>query len=105
MRLGESDLEGKGFFDAFSNYPYVKLPEWKNLFEKLLEDKLPNKTPIFDFPVHDKATDQLQIRSLIASNTPVFGATNEVKYIIRSVSDITDLVKTECLIWQKNPDL
>lgn len=95
VRLGESDLEGKGFFDAFSNYPYVKLPEWKNLFEKLLEDTLPNKTPIFDFPVHDKATDQLQIRSLISSNTPVFDANNEVKYIIRTVSDVTELVKNE----------
>ncbi|MCF2447430.1 PAS domain-containing protein [Dyadobacter sp. CY345] len=95
VQLGESDLEGKGFFDAFPNHPYVKPPEWKSLFEKLLQDKLPNKTPVFEFPVPDKATHLLQIRNLISSNTPIFDDNNEVKYIIRSVSDITELVKTE----------
>ncbi|SEI74091.1 PAS domain S-box-containing protein [Dyadobacter koreensis] len=95
VQLDVSDLVGRGFFDAFPDHPYFRSPEWQNLLEKLLEDKKPNKTPVFEFPVPDRITGEVQLKSLMSSNTPVFDENNEMKYIIRSVSDVTELIKTE----------
>ena len=95
VQLAESELIGKGFFCAFPNHPYFESSGRKNLFEKLLEEKLPNKTPVFEFNVPDKNTGELQLKSYISSNTPVFDELNNIKFIIRSVSDVTERIITE----------
>ena len=89
------DLLGKGFFDSFSENPCLHYPGKENLLEELLLDHKPNKTPVYEFRVPAKDYPGTQTRYLISSNTPVFDSNKKVEYIIRSVTDVTEMISTQ----------
>jgi PAS domain S-box-containing protein len=86
-------LVGKGYFEAYPEYPYTNVAPWKDLLEKLLTDHLPNQTPVSRFVVNVPGTNYTEVRYLISTNTPIFNDKNEVEYILRSVADVTEITK------------
>lgn len=90
----ENEVLGKGFFEAFPDNPYFKYSTRANLLDQLIREKVPNKTPVFEYKVRIPDSDEFEIKYFISSNTPVFDDHNEVKYIIRSISDVTEGTKT-----------
>jgi len=95
VQLGLDDLLGKGYFDVFPYHPNCALSSSGSLFNDLLADKESNRTQVFEYLRRDRKTDEIHIKNLVSSNTPVFDAQGQVKFIIRSVSDVTAHVKTE----------
>ncbi|WAC14181.1 PAS domain-containing protein [Dyadobacter pollutisoli] len=87
-------LIGKGFFEAYPEYPYANTAPWKGLLDKLLDDHLPNQTPVSRFVVPVPGTGYTEVRYLVSTNTPVFNDNNEIECILRSVADVTEITKT-----------
>jgi PAS domain S-box-containing protein len=93
VRRSREQLIGKGFFEAFPEYPYQATPPWNNLLKKLIEDHLPNQTPVSRIDVPVTGTWETEVRYLITTNTPVLNDENELEFILRSVADVTEITK------------
>ncbi|WP_159473921.1 PAS domain-containing protein [Dyadobacter sp. 3J3] len=88
--IAREDFVGKGFFDALTGNAYFKAQLWKDLLEESVREKKPVQTPVFDYNVPVQGTSDYVIKKLITSITPVLDANNEIEFIIRSVTDVTE---------------
>lgn len=91
VHMSRNELIGKGFYEAFPNNPYNRVPPWNNLLEKLVADGLPNQSPVSKYilPLNGEAPQDTKY--LIATNTPVRNEGNELAYILRTVTDVTEI--------------
>jgi len=90
-----SDLIGKGFFETLSVSTYFKASLWKDLLDKVMIEKLPAKTPVFDYQIPIKGTSEFEIKQLITSITPILDEDGEIEFILRSVTDVTEMLITK----------
>ncbi|MBE9464183.1 PAS domain-containing protein [Dyadobacter subterraneus] len=90
--IAREDFIGKGFFGALSRNSYFKAHLWKDLLERSIREKLPMQTPVFDYEIPVKGTSDFVIKQLVTSITPVLGDDNEIEFIIRSVTDVTEML-------------
>jgi PAS domain S-box-containing protein len=88
VSMTRNDLIGKGFYEAFPDNPYNRVPPWNNLLEKLVTDGLPNQSPVTK---HILPRDG--VKYLIASNTPVRNDDGELGYILRTLTDVTEVTE------------
>jgi PAS domain S-box-containing protein len=88
VSMTRNDLIGKGFYEAFPDNPYNRVPPWNNLLEKLVADGLPNQSPVTK---HILSRDG--VKYLIASNTPVRNDDGELGYILRTLTDVTEVTE------------
>lgn len=86
VSMTRNDLIGKGFYEAFPDNPYNRVPPWNNLLEKLVADGLPNQSPVTKHILPWNG-----IKYLIATNTPVRNDADELIYILRTVTDVTEV--------------
>ncbi len=84
--MTRNDLIGKGFYEAFPNNPYNRVPPWNNLLEKLVADGLPNQSPVTKHLLPWNGA-----KYLIATNTPVRNENGELEYILRTLTDVTEV--------------
>lgn len=91
VHMSRNDLIGKGFYEAFPNNPYNRVPPWNNLLEKLVADGLPNQSPVSKYILPLNRNGQRDIKYLIATNTPVRCESDELAYILRTVTDVTEI--------------
>jgi PAS domain S-box-containing protein len=88
VSMTRNDLIGKGFYEAFPDNPYNRVPPWNNLLEKLVADGLPNQSPVTK---HILPRDG--VKYLIATNTPVRNDDGELGYILRTLTDVTEVTE------------
>jgi PAS domain S-box-containing protein len=88
VSMTRDDLIGKGFYEAFPDNPYNRVPPWNNLLEKLVADGLPNQSPVTK---HILPRDG--VKYLIATNTPVRNDDGELGYILRTLTDVTEVTE------------
>ncbi len=90
------DLIGKGFFEVFPTNPYQNDTIWRNIFDQVIRLKKTCKVPPqkYAFPTADVPA-RLDVMYLEVVNTPVFDDSGEIKFIIRSMTDVTDTVHHE----------
>lgn len=91
VQLTRGELVGKGFYDAFPNNPYNRVPPWNNLLEKLVADGLPNQSPVSKYILPPRDGEQTVVKYLHAMNTPVRNEAGEVSHILRTVTDVTEM--------------
>ncbi|MEC3878545.1 PAS domain S-box protein [Parapedobacter sp. 10938] len=90
------DMLGRGFFDVFPTNPYQNESRWNNIFDEVIQTKKTTKAPPqkYVFPAADNPS-RLDIMYLEVVNKPVFDDRGEIKFIIRSMTDVTDSVHDE----------
>ncbi|WP_291040296.1 PAS domain-containing protein [Dyadobacter sp. 50-39] len=91
VRMGRDELIGKGFYEAFPNNPYNRVPPWNNLLEKLVADGLPNQYPPTKYILSPDSEGRQEIKYLIATNTPVRNDAGEIVCILRTITDVTEV--------------
>lgn len=91
VRMDRSVLVGKGFYEAFPNNPYNRVPPWNNLLEKLVADGLPNQYPATKYILPPDDNGHQEVKYLIATNTPVRNETGEIVSILRTITDVTEV--------------
>ncbi len=91
VRKGRNELVGKGFYEAFPNNPYNRVPPWNNLLEKLVADGLPNQSPATKYILPPDSQGRQDVKYLLATNTPVRNEANEIVCILRTVMDVTEV--------------
>lgn len=91
VHMTRGDLIGKGFFEAFPNNPYNRVPPWNNLLEKLAADGLPNQSPVAKHILPWNRGGHNDTKYLISTNTPVRNDNGELAYILRTVTDVTEV--------------
>jgi PAS domain S-box-containing protein len=89
--MSRNDLIGKGFYEAFPNNPYNRVPPWNNLLEKLVADGLPNQSPPTKYILPPNEAAEQDVKYLITTNTPVRDEANEIACILRTVTDVTEV--------------
>jgi PAS domain S-box-containing protein len=87
------DLVGVGFSDTFSRNPHFKRIDWEHQLDKVLADGLPHKTPVVRYDANKTVDSEPEIKYLVASNTPILNAQNEVEFIVRSITDVTEVIE------------
>ena len=90
------EMIGKGFFEVFPTSPYQNDTVWQNIFDEVLRLKKTRKVPPkkYAFPTRDIPA-RLDVKYLEVVNTPVLDDRGEIKFIIRSMTDVTDTVHHE----------
>lgn len=91
VRMDRSELVGKGFYEAFPNNPYNRVPPWNNLLEKLVADGLPNQYPATKYILPPDNHGRQDVKYLIATNTPVRNDADEIVCILRTITDVTEV--------------
>lgn len=91
VRMDRNELVGKGFYEAFPNNPYNRLPPWNNLLEKLVADGLPNQYPATKYILPPDGQGKQDVKYLIATNTPVRNEADEIVCILRTITDVTEV--------------
>ena len=91
VRMDRNELVGKGFYEAFPNNPYNRLPPWNNLLEKLVADGLPNQYPATKYILPPDGQGKQDVKYLIATNTPVRNDADEIVCILRTITDVTEV--------------
>lgn len=89
--MNRNELVGKGFYEAFPNNPYNRVPPWNNLLEKLVADGLPNQSPATKYILPPNGKGRQDVKYLLATNTPVRNEANEIACILRTVMDVTEV--------------
>lgn len=89
--MNRNELVGKGFYQAFPNNPYNRVPPWNNLLEKLVADGLPNQSPATKYILPLNSEGRQDVKYLLATNTPVRNEANEIACILRTVMDVTEV--------------
>lgn len=89
-------MVGKGFFEVFPTNPYQNDSIWRNIFDEVIQTKKTTKAPPqkYAFPTEDEPS-RLDVMYLEVINTPVLDDRGEIKFIIRSMTDVTDIVHDE----------
>ncbi|MEO6684611.1 MAG: PAS domain-containing protein, partial [Dyadobacter sp.] len=90
--IAREDFVGKGFFETLNGNAYFKAHLWKDLLEKSIREKRPSQTPVFDYNVPVKGTTDFIIKQLVTSITPILDEKGEIEFIIRSVTDVTEML-------------
>lgn len=93
--IAREDFVGKGFFEALTGNSYFKANQWIDLLEKSISRKVPTQTPVFDYEIPVKGTSNFVIRQLVTSITPILDANNEIEFIVRSVTDVTEMLAVQ----------
>lgn len=94
-------IVGKNIFEAFPDNPEDDtasgVSDLNASFNKVLETKKPQQMPVqkYDVPRSDGTFEE---KYWDVTNTPVLDETGKIKYIIHSVVDVTDKVKTEAAL-------
>lgn len=90
------DLVGTGFFEVFPANPYQNNTIWRNVFDEVIQSKKTCKVPPqkYAFPTADVPA-RLDVMYLEVINTPVLDDQGEIKFIIRSMTNVTDTVHHE----------
>ncbi|MBO9612596.1 MAG: PAS domain-containing protein [Dyadobacter sp.] len=91
VRMDRKKLVGKGFYEAFPNNPYNRVPPWNNLLEKLVADGLPNQSPATKYILPPDTEGRQDVKYLLATNTPVRDEAGEIVCILRTVTDVTEV--------------
>lgn len=89
--LKSSDLIGKGFYEAYPNNPYNRVSPWNNLLEKLVADGLPNQSPVSKYILPPDSSGHREVKYLVAANAPVRDESGDIAYILRTVTDVTEM--------------
>ncbi|CAG4995122.1 Adaptive-response sensory-kinase SasA [Dyadobacter sp. CECT 9275] len=92
--VSRENLLGKSFFEVFPENVYLTYPYNRDLFQELLDSKRGNKTPVFEFRGPGSGNLVTKTRHLVCTNTPVFDKHQQVEYILRSVTDMTEMLST-----------
>jgi PAS domain S-box-containing protein len=93
VQSSENELTGKGFFEDFPDNPFFQSPPPTHLLDKLVADREPNKSPVFEYYIRVPNSEAMELKYFISSNNPVFDEQNELKYIIRTLLDVTEETK------------
>src|SRR5690606_5263545 len=90
------DMLGKDFFDVFPTNPYQNDAIWRNVFDEVIQTKKTSKVPPqkYAFPTAGNPL-QLDVMYLEVVNTPVLDNQGQIKFIIRSMTDVTTNVHDE----------
>lgn len=88
--MSRDRIVGESFLDLLQQ-PFYKIQLWQALLDEVIATKKGNKTPVFDYEVVKGVVHEADIRKLFTSNTPVLDDQNEIAYIIRTVTDVTEL--------------
>ncbi|SDF41782.1 PAS domain S-box-containing protein [Dyadobacter soli] len=91
VRMGRDELIGKGFYEAFPNNPYNRVPPWNNLLEKLVADGLPNQSPATKYILPPDSEGRQDVKYLLATNTPIRSEAGDLTCILRTVMDVTEV--------------
>lgn len=91
VRMERNELVGKGFYEAFPNNPYNRVPPWNNLLEKLVADGLPNQSPATKYILPPDNAGRQDVKYLLATNTPVRDDAGDIVCILRTVMDVTEV--------------
>lgn len=87
------DLVGKGFFEVFPHNPYLSDYEWKNTFDTVLQEKKTHKVAPQKYASHVMGSlTRIDIKYFEIQNTPVFDKLGAIKFIIRSMIDVTESI-------------
>ncbi|WP_262245884.1 PAS domain S-box protein [Parapedobacter soli] len=80
----------------FPTNPYQSDNIWQNIFDEVISEKKTRKVPPqkYAFPTGDVPA-RLDVKYLELVNTPVLDDQGEIKFIIRSMNDVTDNVHYE----------
>ena len=94
--IHRENMVGKGFFEVFPTNPYQNDSIWRNIFDEVIQTKKTTKAPpqTYAFPTADKPL-RLDVMYLEVVNPPVLDDQGEIKFIIRSMTDVTDVVHDE----------
>ncbi|HWK58535.1 MAG TPA: PAS domain S-box protein [Parapedobacter sp.] len=94
--IRRKDMIGNGFFEVFPTNPYQNDTIWRNVFDEVIQSKKTCKVPPqkYAFPTADVPA-RLDMMYLEVVNTPVFDDKGEIKFIIRSMTDVTATVHDE----------
>ena len=89
-------LIGKGFFDVYPTNPYQNDTVWRSIFDETIQQKKSCKSQRqkYAFPTDDVPA-RLDVKYFDIVNTPVLDRQGKIKFIIRSMTDITDTVYQE----------
>ncbi|TWJ04493.1 PAS domain S-box-containing protein [Mucilaginibacter frigoritolerans] len=88
---------GKGFFEAFPD-DKVYIEEnirARHIFNKVIVTRQKIDVPNYRFDVINEKTKEKEIHFWSCGNTPIFGADNNVAYILNTVVDITEEVNAK----------
>ncbi|MGZ3872306.1 MAG: PAS domain-containing sensor histidine kinase [Mucilaginibacter sp.] len=87
---------GKNYCDVFPEDPALDATTSAHtVFTKVVETRKKIDVPNYRFDVYNPDTHAYEIRYWSCSNTPIFGAENEVTFILNTVVDITNEVKAK----------
>lgn len=89
------DLIGKGFFEVFPENPYEENFDWQNPFLTALQNKTPSKTPTKKYLRPIPGSDEFEVKYYEAVNTPYLDENGEVQFIIRSITDLTEIINIQ----------
>ena len=94
--LTRNDIIGRGFFEVFPTNPYQNEAIWHNVFNEVIQNKQPSNftRQKYAFPTKDTPA-RLDVKYLDVTNTPVLDEQGEIKFIIRSMTDVTHAVHQE----------
>lgn len=92
--MTRDQLINRGFFEATNHNKYQNYPEGIDLLRMVLEDKEPHQSPMrrYQYPAENGTYYERYFNVL---NVPVLNENNEVELIIRSVTDITEIITTQ----------
>ena len=90
------DVVGRSFFDVFptENDPNKTVNTF-NIFCEVVKKRKVVEVPDFRFDVYDSFTNKSETHYWSCSNTPIFGADNNVAYILKTVVDITGEIRAK----------
>jgi PAS domain S-box-containing protein len=84
-------LVGKGYFEVFPE----NLSSGFLALQNVINDKVNFNSPITRYEITMPETGTVEVKYLDILNMPVLNDANEVKYIIRSVTDVTEIITTQ----------
>lgn len=88
------DVLGKGFFEAFPTNPYLHEKDLPETLNRVLCDKKPFKTAARKYRLNHLGSGKKEVY-LEINNIPLLDEQGAVRYIIRSVGDVTDVLQTK----------
>jgi len=93
------ELLGKGFFEIFPSNPYLSDNEWRNSFDAILQEKKTHKVAPqkYAFPIAT-APPRIDIKYLEIQQTPVLDEQGEIRFIIRSMADVTESINYDTFL-------
>lgn len=85
------DLVGKGFFDAFPCNPYHPREKWLDTAEKAMNTKLEQNIGTHEYDESRKIDTDIKARYFNTLITPVTGSDGEIKFLLSTTTDITEM--------------